>query len=387
MKTKISKLFLMCLLFFIQINIANANTNLGKIMEYIKIEVDQYSTFPEQGWWQIESVLNKKYNVIIPNELLAEAQKFYVQLIIDKNINKFTTFDNLAKAHNFPRNMLNFAADYFKKAKERAKTSDRISVPAARIQRDQRTNTAEENNPNINLNDYNPYMSEYYKPPQIYLERLNTQQKLSETLQQQPAQQQRVFDENDIVKAQRTLNTLKTELTSQKNAINIPNVYNENQELDRLRETLDFALNTITKLNETIKQFISNVEARYDVTIKNTMQEYQKLLIQINATNKMIADIAQYYYNNLDDAAKRNLKNITIDDSRPPADNLVELNFIIREYQKTNSYLMELLKRHQTEIETLQKENKALQMRINIEYEKLLKENNELKKKLLLKTN
>ncbi|HPP88870.1 MAG TPA: hypothetical protein PLM75_13530, partial [bacterium] len=218
-------------------------------------------------------------------------------------------------------------------------------------------------------------------------ERLNTQQKLSETLQQQPAQQQRVFDENDIVKAQRTLNTLKTELTSQKNAINIPNVYNENQELDRLRETLDFALNTITKLNETIKQFISNVEARYDVTIKNTMQEYQKLLIQINATNKMIADIAQYYYNNLDDAAKRNLKNITIDDSRPPADNLVELNFIIREYQKTNSYLMELLKRHQTEIETLQKENKALQMRINIEYEKLLKENNELKKKLLLKTN
>jgi len=158
----------------------------------------------------------------------------------------------------------------------------------------------------------------------------------------------------------------------------------ENNDLNLLKKDLELAMEQITNLNDGIKNFLSQVDSRYDAKLQAALKENQRLSQQLDNANKLASTLKEHLLKKLDESYKQNSvlnkKNLSL------ADNMIELSDILKEYQNQNAELTELLRKSVNEIERLRNENKQLLVKLNVEFEELKKENKILKERLDIQT-
>jgi len=426
--------------------------DLNQIYDYVREELNNYDRFPEQGWWQIENTIKNKYDIIIPNKILEDVQKYYTRLVIDKNINKFSNFSNLIKMHRFPKNVLNYAKKYFnerKRAKINGKLTEKFGAQTNNVKShasgyyyippildksndsasfdnfEKSLNYAGSDNKKIepitgdsmmlieplNSTDYDSYLTTTASNLnatdefQAKLDRFNASLK---SFKDRSEAAEREFsvkplenknkDDGSIVRTNQVLTEIKKavdkrdltnlngriDTTVKKTVDDISSFKVEGYDINSLKKDLESAMEQVKFLNDGIKNFLNNVDARYDIKLQAALKENQRLTAQLENANALANSLKEHLLKKLDDSYKKNIalsqKNIGL------ADTMIELSDILREYQNQNSELTELLRKAVNEIERLRNDNKTLLMKMNIEFEDLKKENKILKERLDLQT-
>ncbi|HPN32594.1 MAG TPA: hypothetical protein PKY81_16705 [bacterium] len=424
-----------------------AEEDLNSIYDYVREEIQNGGKISRLGWWQIENNLKTKYDIIIPTKILENVQKYYARNLIDKYSKNYSSFNNMIKMIKFPKNILKYSRDYFNRIKKTEALRDMPDKPSLinGIQeknsgyvyvkplqngdnREAANSASALPNPSesfnaaaaetaliepLNLSEYDTFLKnallngqnteseEFEKKLEKFSVSLKQMKERSENSEKDFTVRQinpRLFENPSLDKANKVFREIKQSLdkneymnledrssnTMEKTQTAVTSDKLEHNDINILKKDLELAMERIKMLNDGIKNFLAQVDSRYDAKLQEALKENQRLSVQLDNANKLASTLKEHLLKKLDESYKNNSllnkKNLSL------ADNMIELSDILKEYQNQNLELTELLRKSVNEIERLRNENKQLLIKLNVEFEDLKKENKILKERLDIQT-